>query len=66
MHTILYLQYTNPAAYPPLEYGARILAAQRWECYLFGVATVCTKSFRFPDVLGINMEIFLQHHAVGV
>jgi glycosyltransferase involved in cell wall biosynthesis len=53
---ILYLQYTNPAAYPPLEYSARIFAAKGWRCHFFGVASVYTKSFRFPDVPGIEVE----------
>jgi glycosyltransferase involved in cell wall biosynthesis len=34
---ILYLQFANPAAYPPLEYSARILADKGWKVHLLGV-----------------------------
>jgi glycosyltransferase involved in cell wall biosynthesis len=56
MRKILYLQYTNSAAYPPLEYSARILAAHGWKCHFFSVASIYTKSFRFPDVTGIEVD----------
>ncbi|MFM7182756.1 MAG: glycosyltransferase [Verrucomicrobiales bacterium] len=56
MRNILYLQYINPAAYPPLEYGARIFASHGFCCHFFGVASVHTKPFRFPDVPGIEVE----------
>lgn len=35
--TILYLQFANPAAYPPIEYSARILADRGWKIRLLGV-----------------------------
>lgn len=40
---ILYLQFTNPAAYPPLEHSGRILADRGWSvtflgCRAFGAA----------------------------
>jgi glycosyltransferase involved in cell wall biosynthesis len=34
---ILYCQYTNPAAYPPLEHGARILAREGWDVVFLGI-----------------------------
>lgn len=34
---ILYVQYTNPAFYPPLEHSAQILAEQGWAVCLLGV-----------------------------
>ena len=34
---ILYLQFANPAAYPPVEYSARILADNGWNICLLGV-----------------------------
>jgi hypothetical protein len=33
---ILYLQYTNPAAYPPLEHNSRILANEGWQVLFLG------------------------------
>jgi glycosyltransferase involved in cell wall biosynthesis len=34
---ILYIQYTNPAAYPPLEHSSRFLAAMGWRVVFLGV-----------------------------
>jgi glycosyltransferase involved in cell wall biosynthesis len=34
---IVYVQYTDPAAYPPLEHGARLLASQGWQVLFLGV-----------------------------
>jgi glycosyltransferase involved in cell wall biosynthesis len=35
---ILYLQYTNPAAYPPLQHSAMILAERGWDVLFVGIA----------------------------
>lgn len=37
---ILYLQYQDPAAYPPLEHSSRILADRGWEVVFLGAAVV--------------------------
>ncbi len=34
---ILYLQYTNPGAYPPLEHSSRMLARAGWQVELMGI-----------------------------
>jgi glycosyltransferase involved in cell wall biosynthesis len=34
---ILYVQYTNPAAYPPLEHSSRIIADNGWEVLVLGL-----------------------------
>lgn len=34
--TILYVQYTNPAAYPPLEHSSRLLADRGWQVLFLG------------------------------
>jgi glycosyltransferase involved in cell wall biosynthesis len=34
--TIAYVQYTNPAAYPPLEHSSRMLADRGWEVLFLG------------------------------
>jgi glycosyltransferase involved in cell wall biosynthesis len=36
----LYVQYTNPAAYPPLEHSAQILADAGFDVRLVGIATL--------------------------
>jgi glycosyltransferase involved in cell wall biosynthesis len=34
---ILYLQYLNPACYPPLEHSSRLLAASGWQVLFLGI-----------------------------
>src|SRR5262249_32216249 len=36
MPRILYVQYTNPAAYPPLEHSSGLLAENGWEVLFLG------------------------------
>ncbi len=45
---ILYVQYTNPAAYPPLQHSSRILADRGWEVFFLGKETDDTEDLRFP------------------
>src|SRR2546426_6010720 len=57
---VMYLQYTNPAAYPPLQHSSRILANEGWEILFLGSGSrgadvlelpphpnVCVKRVRF-------------------
>jgi len=44
----LFLQYTNSAAFPPLEHSSRILADARWQVLLLGVDAPEVGSLRFP------------------
>lgn len=34
---IVYIQYTNPAAYPPLEHSSRLLADEGWDVLFLGI-----------------------------
>ncbi len=52
---IMYVQYTNPAAYPPLEHSSRIAAELGWEVLFVGV-----------DVLGASVLRFGPHERIGV
>ena len=36
-HKILYIQYTNPTAYPPLEHSSHILARDNWQVLFLGI-----------------------------
>ncbi len=45
---IVYLQYTNPANYPPLEHSSHILARQGWEVLFLGLRTAQAQEFVFP------------------
>lgn len=46
---IVYVQYTNPAGYPPLEHSSRILAHAGWEVLFLGTgASGEANALRFP------------------
>lgn len=45
---ILYIQYTNPAGYPPLEHSSRILAQADWEVLFLGTGASGADALRFP------------------
>jgi glycosyltransferase involved in cell wall biosynthesis len=52
---ILFIQYTNPAAYPPLEHSSRIMADKDWQALFLG-----TRS------LGADEICFKPHNRVEV
>jgi hypothetical protein len=45
---ILYIQYTNPAGYPPLEHSSRILAKEGWEALFLGTGVSGAGALTFP------------------
>jgi glycosyltransferase involved in cell wall biosynthesis len=45
---IVYFQYTNPAAYPPLERSSRLLADAGWDVLMLGLLRPGTEALRFP------------------
>ncbi len=54
---VLYIQYANPAAFPPLEHSSRILAEHGWEVLFLGVFSENTKDLRFPAGDGIEVKL---------
>ena len=48
MKRILYIQYTNPAGYPPLEHSSTFLANAGWQVLFLGVSAVGARTLRFP------------------
>lgn len=46
---ILYLQFEDAAAYPPLEHSSRILAERGWDIAFLGAEVVSDGALRFPD-----------------
>jgi glycosyltransferase involved in cell wall biosynthesis len=46
---ILYIQYTNPAGYPPLEHSSRILAGRGWQVLFLGTDALGSHALRFPS-----------------
>lgn len=53
---ILYLQYTNPACYPPLEHSSRILANAGWKVLFLGTGAYGGNTIRFPKHSNIQIE----------
>lgn len=46
---IVYVQYTNPAGYPPLEHSSRILADAGWDVLFLGAEAFGADSFKLPQ-----------------
>lgn len=46
---ILYIQYTNPAGYPPLEHSSRILANDGWQVLFLGTGAQGANNLQFPE-----------------
>jgi len=46
---ILYVQYTNPCGYPPLEHSSRILADAGWEVMFLGTGAFGANDLHFPS-----------------
>ena len=54
---ILYIQYTNPAGYPPLEHSARSLVAEGWEVLFLGVTIPESQALKFPAEAGLTVRL---------
>jgi hypothetical protein len=46
---VVYLQYTNPGGYPPLEHGSQILAKRGWEVLFLGCVQRGRKVLELPQ-----------------
>ena len=53
---ILYVQYTNAAAYPPLEHSSQILASRGWQVLFAGIGGRGTASLTFPPFPRIQSQ----------
>lgn len=56
MKRILYIQYANPAGYPPLEHGLRILADAGWEVSFLGTHALGAAALRCPPRSNIRLR----------
>ena len=54
---ILYVQYTNPGAYPPLEHSSRILADSGWRVRFLGTESDATNRLAFPPHPNIAVRL---------
>lgn len=57
MQSILYIQYNNPGAYPPLENSSQILAGRGFQVWMFGVQSPDTIRLVLPETPGIRLEL---------
>jgi glycosyltransferase involved in cell wall biosynthesis len=48
MDRIVFVQYTNPSGYPPLEHGSRILADRGWQVRFLGTSAHGADALEFP------------------
>ncbi|MGA2742215.1 MAG: glycosyltransferase [Bryobacteraceae bacterium] len=64
MKRILYIQYTNPAGYPPLEHSSRILADDGWQVLFLGTGALGANALRFPPHPKIRVRC-LDFHPPG-
>ena len=49
MKKILYIQYTNPGGYPPLEHSSRILANEGWKVIFLGTGAKGAGNLTFRE-----------------
>ncbi len=54
---IIYIQYTNPAGYPPLEHSSKILADLGWWVRFLGIEALGSKNLIFPEHEKISIKI---------
>jgi glycosyltransferase involved in cell wall biosynthesis len=53
---IVYIQYTNPTAYPPLEHSAQQLATSGWDVLLLGIRKPDDPPLDWPSRRGITLR----------
>jgi glycosyltransferase involved in cell wall biosynthesis len=53
---IVYIQYTNPGGYPPLEHSSRILADGGWRVLFLGAGSDGASALRFPEHANIRVR----------
>jgi len=62
---ILYLQYTNPGGYPPLEHSSRLLARAGWDVEFCGIASRSKISLEFAPFPRVQQR-FMRYQAPGL
>jgi glycosyltransferase involved in cell wall biosynthesis len=55
---ILYVQYTNPCGYPPLEHSSRILADGGWQVEFLGTGAHGANQLAFPPHANITVRLW--------
>ena len=63
---VVYIQYTNPYIYPPIEHSARIFAAHNWEVRFLGIHVEgAADNLRFGCVPNTSVEL-MQRWGPGI
>ena len=57
---IVYLQFGNPGAYPPVCHSSRILAEAGWKVQHFGLQQPGTETLKLPEHPNIDATFFLK------
>ena len=52
----MYVQYTNPAGYPPLQHSSRILATSEWKVLFLGSGAQGADTLEFPPHPNIRVK----------
>ena len=55
--TVVYLQYTSPAVYPPIQHSAGILAEAGWKVIVLGIRVPDVSRLEFPEHPGIEYRL---------
>jgi glycosyltransferase involved in cell wall biosynthesis len=64
--SILYLQYTNPANYPPLEHSGLILSRSGWKVWFLGIQSEGeSNTLCFPEPLARRQTLW-KHQPSGI
>ncbi len=56
LERIIYIQYTNPGAYPPLEHSSRILADAGWTVLFLGTGSFGASPLKLPPHPNITVK----------
>lgn len=65
MRRVVYVQFTNPAGYPPLEHSSRILASDGFDVVFLGTGSLGTQSLEFVPSPRIRTRL-LKYRPPGV
>lgn len=60
---VLYVQYTNPAAYPPLVNSAQMLLREGWEILFLGLKAQGTAAMALEESAGLRVKLLLPSKA---
>jgi glycosyltransferase involved in cell wall biosynthesis len=56
MSRIVYVQYTNPGGYPPLQHSSQMLADAGWQVLFLGTGAAGAKDLLLPDHKNISVR----------